>query len=79
MARSMSDAQSGLVVAESGTERALAFRSRTAARAIGVSERTLWEWTNKKLVPFIRIGRVVLYPVDQLLAWLRERVEGGSR
>jgi excisionase family DNA binding protein len=49
----------------------LAMRPREAAKAIGVSERTLWQWTDDGYVPHIRRGKVVLYPVDALRDWLR--------
>jgi len=52
----------------------LALRPREAARALGISARTLWTWTKSGLVPCVRVGRgrrqVVLYPVAQLRAWL---------
>ena len=53
--------------------RKLALRSREAAEAIGVSARTLWTLTKRKEVPHVRVGRVVLYPVELLRAWLRDR------
>ena len=51
----------------------LALRPRDAAKAIGVSARTLWTLTKKGEIPHFRIGRSLLYPVDALRAWLRER------
>lgn len=49
----------------------LSFRPPEAARALGVSERLLWTWTQEQRVPHVRIGNVVLYPVDELRGWLR--------
>ena len=49
---------------------ALALRARDAAKAIGVSERTLWAWTAAGEVPHVRRGGVILYPVDALREWL---------
>jgi excisionase family DNA binding protein len=49
----------------------LAMRPREAAKALGISERLLWEWTSWGLVPHIRLGKAVLYPVDSLREWLQ--------
>jgi excisionase family DNA binding protein len=63
----------------------LALRPRDAARMLGVSPRTLWGWTAAGLIPCARVGtgkrRTVLYPVDQLQAWLARQAEtaGGER
>jgi excisionase family DNA binding protein len=53
----------------------LAVRPRVAAKALGVSERTLWEWTNRGIVPHVRLGKAILYPVDSLRDWLRQRTQ----
>lgn len=37
---------------------------------LGISERLLWTWTNAGVIPHVRIGTRVLYPVDQLREWL---------
>lgn len=59
----------------------LALRSREAAKALGVSERTLWSWTHSGEVPHIRRDGTILYPVDDLRRWLSEQAqkEGGDR
>jgi len=51
----------------------LSLRPADAARAIGISERLLWQWTREQWVPHVRIGNVVLYPVEELGRWLNER------
>jgi len=53
----------------------LAMRPREAAKALGISERLLWEWTNKGVVPHVRLGKVILYPVDSLREWLKEQAQ----
>lgn len=53
----------------------LALRLRDAARAVGVSDRTLWGWTRDGLVPVVRINGTVLYAVDSLRAFLAERAK----
>jgi excisionase family DNA binding protein len=56
----------------------LAMRPREAAKALGISERLLWEWTNRGEVPHIRIGKAILYPVDVLRRWLEEQAATGK-
>lgn len=66
----------------------LALRPREAAQALGVSQRTLWSWTNEGTIPHVRRGGLVLYPVDVLRQWLANhakpakvdgvRAEGGA-
>lgn len=64
----------------SDTPTPLSARPKMAAKLLGVSERTLWSWTNRGLIPHIRIGKVVLYSVDLLRAWLVEQTsKGGNR
>lgn len=53
---------------------ALAYRPKDAARALGISERTLWDWTRTEGLPHVRIGNVVLYPVGCVKQWLADRV-----
>lgn len=52
----------------------LALRPREAARALGVSARTLWTWTKTGHVPHVRVGdgkrKTTLYPVAELRDWL---------
>ena len=62
----------------------LAMRPRDAARTLGISPRTLWEWTRDGIVPCVRVGtgkrKTVLYPVADLQAWLSQRAktDGGN-
>jgi excisionase family DNA binding protein len=53
----------------------LALRVRDAAKALGVSERTLWAWTTQGEIPYVRVGKIVLYPVDSLRTWLKRQAE----
>ena len=55
----------------------LAMRPREAAKALGISERLLWEWTNRGVVPHVRMGKVILYPVDSLRDWLQRQAQKG--
>lgn len=54
----------------SPSDRRLAVSRREAAQLLGISERLLWTWTNAGVIPHVRIGARVLYPVDQLREWL---------
>ena len=56
--------------------RPMALDAKQAAQALNISTRKLWELTNRKMVPHVRIGRRVLYPADQLKAWLDGQTEG---
>jgi len=51
----------------------LALRPREAARALGVCGKTLWSWTKAGIVPHVRIGKAILYPVDLLQEWLHQQ------
>jgi excisionase family DNA binding protein len=58
-------------------------RPREAAKALGVSERTLWDWTQRGEVPHVRRGeKIILYPVSALRTWLDEQakaaIQGGE-
>lgn len=62
----------------------LALRPRDAAKALGISARTLWSLTAPRgPIPCLRIGRgkrrTVLYPVADLQAWLSRQVETAKR
>lgn len=62
------------------TVASLALRPRDAAKALGISARTLWGLTAPRgPIPCLRIGRgkrrTVLYPVADLQAWLSRQAE----
>jgi len=50
------------------TER-LIFDADTAAAFLGIARRTLWRWTREGRVPHRKLGRMVSYRRDELLAW----------
>lgn len=52
-------------------------RPAEAARYLAISPRKLWELTNAREVPAIRIGRSLRYPTEELRTWVAER--RGSR
>lgn len=59
----------------------LALRPKDAAAALGIGARLLWSLTNRGEIPHVRMGRAVVYPVDDLRRWLSERAqkEGGRQ
>ncbi len=56
----------------------LAMRPRMAAKALGISERLLWEHTDRGAIPHIRLGKAILYPVDSLRDWLKQQAQQGT-
>ena len=51
----------------------LSLRSREAAQALGISERTLWSLCQRDEIPHVKTGRVVLFPIASLKQWLEEQ------
>jgi excisionase family DNA binding protein len=54
--------------------KALINRSQVAA-ATGVSLRTIDQWRENGIIPFLKIGGVIRFDLDQVMAALRERYE----
>ena len=52
-------------------------RTAEAAELLSISERKLWELTNRKDIPHLRIGRAVRYRWLDLLQWIEKQIEGG--
>lgn len=49
--------------------------AREAAKLLAVSERTLYTRTAGKLIPHLRIGKLVRYSRPALEAWVAEQVK----
>jgi excisionase family DNA binding protein len=49
-------------------------RQKELAEALHVSERCIRNWQERRIVPFIKIGRVVLFEIDKVMSAL-ERFE----
>ncbi len=56
----------------------LALRRKEAAAALGISERKLWELTNRGIVPCVRFDTIVTYPLAALEQMLADQTEGGA-
>jgi len=48
----------------------LLLRPLEAAKALGISERKLWQMTKDGLIPFVPFGRSVRYAPADLQAWI---------
>jgi len=48
---------------------------RQAARALSVSEKTLYNYTKSGDIPVVRLGRSVRYSVDDLKQWIQRASE----
>jgi excisionase family DNA binding protein len=48
----------------------LLWKRSQAAKALGISERTLWSLTQAGTIPYVKIGRSVRYAPDELKAWV---------
>jgi excisionase family DNA binding protein len=57
----------------------LALRPKEAAVALGIGARLLWSLTNQRLIPHVRLGKRILYPVSELDRWLAEQAKKGAR
>jgi excisionase family DNA binding protein len=57
----------------------LALRPRQAAAALNISARTLWTLTRRGEVPCVRVGRAVLYGVDDLRRWLAKQATTATK
>jgi len=56
----------------------LALDERDAAKALGVSPRTMWQLARDGHIPFVRIGARKLYRLSTLEAYLAEKEKGGD-
>lgn len=57
----------------------LTLRKREAARALGVSERTLHTLLSTGAIPSLKVGRAVLIPLDGLQAFIDCRTRRGDQ
>lgn len=56
----------------------LLLNGREASEALDVSQRTLWSLAQSGEVPSIRLGRLVRYRPEALVAWLAAKEKGGE-
>jgi excisionase family DNA binding protein len=58
------------IMNETSPNKQLLIISREAAKALAISERTLWQLTKDGVIPCVRIGRSVRYSPADLQAWI---------
>jgi len=56
----------------------MALRRKQAAKALNLSERRIDQLVAEGAIPHFRCGRAVLFPFDQLQAWIAARTVGGA-
>ena len=60
------------------TQGKLLLSPREAARALSISERTLWSLTDRGEIPCIHIGSAKRYPVHELERFIASRTHGSN-
>jgi excisionase family DNA binding protein len=50
------------------------FRQKELAETLRVSERSIRNWQERRIIPFVKIGRVVLFDIEKVMSAL-ERFE----
>lgn len=73
MNRSASDHQDAAVPPD------LLWSARRTAKAMSISDRSLWTLTHTGEIPHVRIGRRVLYRPESVQQWLAGREQRGNR
>ncbi len=63
------------VMDHDGTDknRRLALRPKEVAKALGIGERLLWSMTNQGLIPHLKWGKAILYPIGELERFMAEQ------
>jgi len=54
-----------------GIREPLLLSPRQAARALSISERTLWQRTKDGVIPAVKLGHLVRYSPEDLRTWIR--------
>jgi len=57
----------------------IVLHTREVAKVLGVSEDTVRKWAKFGVIPHVRIDgqKAILYPLDELKAWLSRQTRGG--
>lgn len=54
----------------------LLLRPNEAAKALAISERSLWQLTKENKIPHLRINRILRYDANALQQWIASRLSG---
>jgi len=57
----------------------LALRAHEAAGCLGIGVQLLWTLTNQGLIPHVRLGRRIVYPVHLLNEYLDKAAQNNAR
>lgn len=57
----------------------LALRPREMAAALGIGETLLWSLTNQRLIPHVKLGKAIVYPIGAAEKWLADEAEKAVR
>jgi excisionase family DNA binding protein len=57
----------------------LALRFGETARSLGISPRTLFSWVKTGRIPHTKVGKVILFSIDELRKWLASQSRGVER
>lgn len=63
---------------ESKDAKTMALRRKQTAKVLNLSERRIDQLVAEGAIPHFRCGRAVLFPLDQLQAWITARTVGGT-
>jgi len=47
---------------------------REASEYLGIPENTLRCWCSRKVIPYVKLGRMVRFDINQLEEWLKENL-----
>ncbi|MEW6744682.1 MAG: helix-turn-helix domain-containing protein [Planctomycetota bacterium] len=57
----------------------LLVRPAEAAMLLGIGKRKLWELTNARVIPYVRVGRPLRYSPAALRAWVEREAKGARK
>ncbi len=66
------------MTADQSSRDGLLVNAKRAAELLSISPRKLWEMTNCRAIPHVRVGRSLRYPVADLEAWIEARTIHGD-
>jgi len=46
---------------------------KTVAEMLGVKEKTVYDWTHRRLMPYHKVGRLLRFDPDEIERWVKEK------